>query len=658
MNPERPKPASPIDPALRFAWLPILLVIVLIPLLWTQESRGAYVSLPLAAGMNIFGRTLVAVLIAILAGRSFLVSGRPELLLLGCGIGIWGMTGTISISLGCFRPSAGMTVASLGVLLSGLCHMIGVKLSIRAKPIARPDLWLWIGYSLASLTVCFIAVTEIAGMLPTFFIEDTGGTAIRHVVLGSAVAMFVLAAIVLRAENRPSQSSFTQWYSYALLMIAAGQLGMMIESSRFSMLAWMCRVTQSVGALYMLIAVIASVRETGTWGISLVEALRESEERFRLFMDNSPTIAWIKDAAGRNVYANKTFLNRFRMSREEITGKTDAELSNIDDETRHRNRDLETIEADRPLEFTERFKNPDGTVGDWIVIKFPLRDSQGTQYVAGIGLEVTERKAAEKQLKELNQALEQRVHERTRELKNTIRQLQVLAQKLTEAEEHERGRLAEVLHDDLQQVLVAAKLYLARVGMPHGENKTSGLIEDTDHLLDEAILITRNLSHELSPPFFSQQDLIATLKWLCWQFKSKYDLTVHFSDNGAIEINDALKVFLFRAAREILFNIVKHAEVREAKMEIHHLGSELEMTIADQGKGFDTGRFGSHSWIGSGFGLFSIQERAGLMGGNLKIDSEPGRGSVFTMRVPVSMLAGIEDGDGTEKKTETAQADA
>lgn len=622
----------------KLAWIPIAIFILMVPWLWSMESRGTFVSHGLALGINFFGRTLIALFIVYLAGRSFYLSGRLELLLMGCGVGIWGVGATITILLGMISPSMGMMTASLAVFTAGACHMTGAVTLNRSKTVRSTLKWEVLAYSAMVFVLGVITLAEVTGMLPTFFVEGSGGTQMRHAILGSAIAMFIISAILLRAENRPSQSSFSQWYSYALLMIAAGQLGAMLETSRYTWLGWLVRVSQAVGGVYMLIAVIASARETGGWGISLREALRESEERFRLFMDNSPSIAWIKDETGRNMYTNKTFQNRFNLPVSKTQGKKDGDLWPEEIASRYRKTDKEAISAGRPIEYTEQYRNPDGTFGDWIVIKFPLRDSSGTQMVAGIGIEITARKRAEEELRVLNQTLEVRVNERTRELKESVRQLQELAQQLTQAEEQERGRLAEVLHDDLQQLLVATKIYLNRLGMGlRDDRRARELINDTENLLDAAILRTRNLSHELSPPFFAQQDLVASMKWLCEQMKIKYDLAVRFSGAGEIETDDTLKVFLFRAAQEMLFNTVKHANVHEASVELLRAGDRLELIVSDDGSGFDPGQIGPHGRMRSGFGLFSIQERISVMGGKMEIESAPGKGSRFKLTVPLSM---------------------
>jgi PAS domain S-box-containing protein len=129
-------------------------------------------------------------------------------------------------------------------------------------------------------------------------------------------------------------------------------------------------------------------------------ALRESEERFRLFMDNSPTIAWVKDDEGRVVYLSRAYEQRVGMTLAHARGKTEAELWPPDTTTEFRKNDLAVLAGDRPVQVTEETRGPDGSRCHWLVTKFPFRDAAGRRFVAGIGLDITVVKQAEAALKE------------------------------------------------------------------------------------------------------------------------------------------------------------------------------------------------------------------------------------------------------------------
>lgn len=250
---------------------------------------------------------------------------------------------------------------------------------------------------------------------------------------------------------------------------------------------------------------------------------------------------------------------------------------------------------------------------------------------------------AETELVELNRTLEKRIAERTfqldrlnADLERRAHQLRALAQELTEAEERERRRIADILHDDLQQLLVGAKLHLSLLpGRLANKASFRELLVQITDMLDESIGKSRGMAHELSPPLLRQQGLVATLEWLGRQMKSKYGLEVRLAATPDAESSDALKVFLFRAAQEMLFNVVKHAGVGEAEIGLEQNDGLVRLTVTDDGKGFAAPSGTLTNWGAGGFGLFSIQERANMLGGRLRVESAPGRGCRLILEIPL-----------------------
>jgi PAS domain S-box-containing protein len=131
------------------------------------------------------------------------------------------------------------------------------------------------------------------------------------------------------------------------------------------------------------------------------EALRESEERFRAFMDNSPTVAWAKDEAGRYIYFSKTFEDRFGVRLADWQGKTDFELWPQDLAEEFRQNDLAVLKAGHAMDVTELTRNLDGGLCYWWTFKFPFLDSAGVKYVGGIAVDITERQQAQAEIERL-----------------------------------------------------------------------------------------------------------------------------------------------------------------------------------------------------------------------------------------------------------------
>ncbi len=256
-----------------------------------------------------------------------------------------------------------------------------------------------------------------------------------------------------------------------------------------------------------------------------------------------------------------------------------------------------------------------------------------------VAFDVTERKRAEEalrkseqELRELNATLESRVARRTEELEHRAGQLQRLTLELTEAEERERKRLAGILHDDLQQVLAAAKLHVGLLSSRvKNDAESYEIAGQAKGLLVDAIAKSRSLSHELSAPGLSRSNLCEPFEWLAEQIQQKHRFTVHLETGERIEVaSEPLRVLLYKAAQELLFNAIKHAGVHEAKLRLRQRRGRLRLSVSDQGRGFDVRGLGK----ARGFGLLSIRERVEYLGGRMKIRSAVGKGSIFVITVP------------------------
>ena len=264
----------------------------------------------------------------------------------------------------------------------------------------------------------------------------------------------------------------------------------------------------------------------------------------------------------------------------------------------------------------------------------PIRDKEGQ--ILGVVLvfrDITERRKAEDEMKRFNEILELRVAERTRLAQKQAMQLKSQAVEMVRTEERERLRISRILHDDLQQTLAAARLHLETASAATGD---VSLLENAGALVDAAISKSRHLSHELNPPILSQSGVAKALEWLAGRMEKQFGLHVETELEAAPDVTDeTLKIFLFRAAQELLFNIVKHAGVESARLEFHFSDDRLCIRVSDSGQGFDPALLEASSQE-SGLGLVSLRERANSMGGHLRIESAPGRGSRFELSVPLS----------------------
>jgi signal transduction histidine kinase len=269
---------------------------------------------------------------------------------------------------------------------------------------------------------------------------------------------------------------------------------------------------------------------------------------------------------------------------------------------------------------------------------FLIKGQVGGRLLARAIRYAIERKQTEQQLKSLNETLEQRVAERTTVATRRASQLQALAAELTHTEHRERRRLAQILHDHLQQLLYAARLGLETLRRREPiDPATQETIEQIDGLLGECIAESRSLTLQLCPPVLHEAGLAAAVEWLGRYVEQTHGLSVEVEvDPQAEPESEAVRILLFEAARELLFNVVKHAETGHARLSLATASDDrICLMVSDEGAGCVPTEPQNGQTKSSGFGLFSIRERLELLGGRLEINTAPGRGtqvSVFSPR--------------------------
>lgn len=247
-----------------------------------------------------------------------------------------------------------------------------------------------------------------------------------------------------------------------------------------------------------------------------------------------------------------------------------------------------------------------------------------------------ERKHAEQQLRMLNESLEQRVAERTAVATRRAVQLRALAAELTLTEQRERRRLATILHDGLQQLLYAARLNVGTLQARVTDEDLGEIVERLDALLGQALTESRTLTVELSPPVLYVEGLQGALEWLARHMHERCGLAVEVEADPQVEPeSEDVRILLFESVRELLFNVVKHAGIRLARVAMtRSSGDRLRLEVTDRGAGFDLEQVAARETTAAGFGLFSIRERLELLGGRLDVRSTPGEGTRVTIEVP------------------------
>ena len=380
----------------------------------------------------------------------------------------------------------------------------------------------------------------------------------------------------------------------------------------------------------------------------LEHTLREKEERLRLAVEGGRIGIWDLDLKTGKPTWNHMMLELIgRDPEDSIPDLEDFFEHYIHEEDRPRLRKYFAKVLARESDFVDEFRvvREDGRVC-WIASTgLVYRDDEGRPVrLSGVNYDISDRKQAEKEARLIFAKLEQRVLERTEELNNAntklrerAEQLARLSSELTLTEQRERRRLADMLHENLQQFLIGVKMNLEILSSRLADEQRPHFDKAYDLLL-ETINISRSLTAELAPVVLEQQGLAAALIWLQRWMKEKYDFDLELRIDPEVNVYDEnISVLLFQSVRELLTNVIKHAGVKMARIVLQPEEDDfLKLIVADRGKGFDPE---TTSRTASGLGLFSIRERLELLGGRMELESEPDRGTEVRMVAPAGEAA-------------------
>lgn len=373
---------------------------------------------------------------------------------------------------------------------------------------------------------------------------------------------------------------------------------------------------------------------------SVQDALRASEAEFRaLFELSAVGMFLLEPRSGRIVRANSRYCEIVGYSLDELLTMRLGDLTHLEDREHDRQLFWDAIEHGHETWTNEkRYLRKDGRI-IWIHISGTImRDTEGRAYRCMAGVrDITDQKTAEAELERLNETLEQRVRERTAEVYELADQLRALASELTRVEQRERKRLARILHDHIQQLLVAAQMQLEWVRRDPTGERTESSVQGVVSIIKEAIAASRSLTVELSPPILHEAGLTGGLTWLAARMEEKNQFKVHVrADTHAEPTNEETRFLLFESVRELLFNSVKHSGSSEAFV-VMTRGKEnmVHIVVEDRGAGFDPAEARERSRDAGSFGLFSIQHRLAHVGGAMEIETTTGCGVRVTLRAPL-----------------------
>lgn len=246
-------------------------------------------------------------------------------------------------------------------------------------------------------------------------------------------------------------------------------------------------------------------------------------------------------------------------------------------------------------------------------------------------------------LADLNETLEGRVAERTLELRQQQTLTQQLLRRAITAQEEERARISQELHDEIGQTLTAVQLGLDGLTKSWPSKDKSGreLLHRLQTLTEHTLADLRRIITALRPGVLDQLGLVPALGWVADHTLRPLGLKVAIDANGLQErLPVEIETILFRIAQEAMSNVARHSQANHLGLHLQIQDGEVSMKLTDDGKGFDVDSFTGISDQNRGLGLAGMQERASLAGGQVAISSVPGESTTVHVRVPLPDVIG------------------
>src|SRR6266571_28102 len=371
------------------------------------------------------------------------------------------------------------------------------------------------------------------------------------------------------------------------------------------------------------------------------QALRGSDERLRAIVNQSNAGIANCDLTGRFLFTNRKFREMLGYTEADLAARTLFTITHPEeaDLTKHRFREM--AQSGQPLDMDKRYKRKDGSFV-WVnVCDTPVLDAGRPVSAVAIAIDITERKKAEDALRKSKDLLEERVRERTRELRAANKDLQgeIVRRKGLEGEilavsDREQQRLGQELHDGLCQHLTAVAFMARSVALRLRNHRVidAADIEKIAELVNSAATDTRNISQALHRTDVDAASLVTALQDLVdreiWKIPCRLEVkpSFHVTD-------DATAAQLYRIAREAVINANKHAQAREIVIKLERLPRGMVLRVTDDGVGCSNG-----PKLAPGLGFHIMNYRAQVMGGRLDIESPKRGGTRVSCYLPNKAL--------------------
>ena len=289
------------------------------------------------------------------------------------------------------------------------------------------------------------------------------------------------------------------------------------------------------------------------------------------------------------------------------------------------------------FELEHRVFREDGTVGWTFSRAVPvLKDGEITEWF-GSARDITGRKQAEEKLREARDELERRVQERTAELRAESAGRRHLAGRLVDLLEEDRHNLSMMLHDDIGQCIAGTRMEIENLkhDLPEAEPHVFERIDHAAEALQRIVVSLRNTSRQLRPSSLDTLGLAAALRSI--ESRGSSRRIHHFIHTEPAGLDPELSLTVFRVAQEAVTNAVRHADCTDIQLSLARRDDTLVLIVEDNGRGFSWNEAASESSGQAPLGLLVMRERAVKVGGELQVESAPGRGTVVRAEFPLEV---------------------
>ncbi|MFH2135575.1 MAG: MASE3 domain-containing protein [Pseudomonadota bacterium] len=454
---------------------------------------------------------------------------------------------------------------------------------------------------------------------PRTFIDGDGLTTFKIAAECAVIALLAVAGVLFYRQTRQDNRTLANnahLLGAACLVSVLGELCFVLYSAVSDIFNLLGHVYKVIGYLFIYRAVfIESVREPYVRLGAAQDELKQSQMMLQSVLDNVPAGIFWKDKQGNYLGVNKRMLEDIGLQdARQMIGEDDYAFFPAEQAVHFRSDDQEVMRSAQPkLNIEEPIRLKDGSDAWLITGKVPLLGLTGeVTGVLGTYTDITPLRVTELRLEEAYQQL----------LELTIYR--------EEAREQERKRIAQDLHDDLGQMLTGLRMEVGLMRIQYGENSPQLLtpLQALRGQIDATIQVVRNVASHLRPAVLDM-GVATALEWQVNEFTKRSGIPCRLVlDDDHIELNVEQATTIFRIVQESFTNIMRHAQAKQVEIRLLHRGDHCLLQIEDDGAGFDPASARKKT-----FGLMGMRERALVLGGEINIDSAPGKGTRISVQI-------------------------